>query len=160
MTDTPLPADNETAGLGGRPEHKPNGQERALVTLMAGMGAREVDIASVIGIAQKTLRKHYEDELLNGRAKMDAHVFKALYKGIEKGKTDLIKLYLERKVPGWKPDAPDPGAGVNVAVHLTLSDMIRQISSSPKPKGDFSRLKAERAAEGLTIEHNPTEKTP
>lgn len=144
----------------GRPPHAPNEQERALVVLMSGMGANEAAIGAVIGVSRNTLRKHYSDELANGKAKMDAHVFKALYRGIEKGKTDLIKLYLERKVPGWKPDAPDPGAGVNVAVHLTLSDMIRQISSSPKPKGDFSRLKAERAAEGLTIDHAPTEKTP
>lgn len=127
---------------------------------MSGMGANEAAIGAVIGVSRNTLRKHYADELANGKAKMDAHVFKALYKGIEKGKTDLIKLYLERKVPGWKPDAPDAGAGVNVAVHLTLSDMIRQISSSPQPKPDFARLKREREAKGLTIDHAPTEKTP
>lgn len=143
----------------GRPPHAPNDQERALVTLMAGMGANEAAIGAVIGVSRNTLRKHYEDELANGKAKMDAHVFKALYKGIEKGKTDLIKLYLERKC-GWKADAPDPGAGVNLAVHLTLSDMVRQISSSPQPKPDFARLKREREAEGMTIDHAPKDVTP
>ncbi len=145
----------------GRPPHTPTEQERALVVLMSGMGANEAAIGAVIGVSRNTLRKHYEGELVTGRAKMDAHVFKALYSGIAKGKTDLIKLYLERKVPGWKADAPDPAAGVNVAVHLTLSDMIRQISSTPiTQKPDFARLKAEREAQGMTIDHAPQDQTP
>lgn len=74
-----------------------------MVALMTGMGAKEQDIASVIGVCRNTLRNHYPDELATGRAKMDFHFYSALYKGIAKGKADLIKYYGD-KVLKWKSD--------------------------------------------------------
>lgn len=135
-----------TPGMGGRPEHRPTDQTRALVTLMGGMGANETDISHVIGISRNTLRKHYEEELAAAPARMDYHVYSAMYKGIAKGKTDLIKLYLERR-KGWKADDVDPNVNVNVSV--TLSDIVKEISSKPHQlpkwkKEDFITIENER----------------
>ena len=80
-----------TRPANGRPEHVPTDQTRAMVTLMAGMGSNETQIAFVIGIARGTLRKHYDEELDSGSAKMDYHVYGAAYKAISKGKTDMIR---------------------------------------------------------------------
>lgn len=92
----------------GRPEYEPTPQLRAMVVLMVGMGAGQKDVAKAIGISDTTLRKHYQAELDEGKARMDAHVFRALFKAIGKGDAQLIKLYLERMCAdsGWKPDSP------------------------------------------------------
>lgn len=125
-----------TPGMGGRPTHTPTDQTKALVTLMVGMGANETDISLVIGISRNTLRKHYEDELAAGAAKMDYHVYSAMYKAIAKGKTDMIKLYLERR-KGWKDEDVDPGVNVNVSV--TLSDIVKEISQKPHQLPKFKK---------------------
>jgi hypothetical protein len=47
---------------------------------MAGYGVPEADIAGVIGVDPKTLRKHYRDELKNGHVKANAKVAENLYR--------------------------------------------------------------------------------
>ncbi len=47
---------------------------------MAGYGVPETDIARVIGIDPKTLRKHYRDELDTGHVKANAKVAENLYR--------------------------------------------------------------------------------
>jgi RNA polymerase-interacting CarD/CdnL/TRCF family regulator len=47
---------------------------------MAGYGVPELDIARVIGIDPKTLRKHYRDELATGHVKTNAKVAENLYR--------------------------------------------------------------------------------
>jgi len=47
---------------------------------MAAFGVPEQDIARVIGIDGKTLRKHYREELDTGQTKATAKVAESLYK--------------------------------------------------------------------------------
>ena len=47
----------------GRKPHQPEALHRRQVEAMAAYGVPEFDIARVIGIDPKTLRKHYRDEL-------------------------------------------------------------------------------------------------
>jgi hypothetical protein len=46
-----------------RPSHKPVPELRRQVEALAGFGIPEADIAGLIGIDPKTLRKHYRQEL-------------------------------------------------------------------------------------------------
>ena len=55
-----------------RPSHKPDAAFRRQVEAMAGYGVRETDIAGLIGIDPKTLRKHYRHELDHGHVKANA----------------------------------------------------------------------------------------
>lgn len=50
----------------GRPAHKPDPMSRRQVEAMAAYGVPEADIARVLGIDPKTVRKHYRDELDTG----------------------------------------------------------------------------------------------
>ena len=50
----------------GRPAHLPEPSQRRQVEAMAGYGVPEADIARVLGIDLKMLRKHYRDELDTG----------------------------------------------------------------------------------------------
>ena len=56
----------------GRPAHKPDPVTRRQVEALAGYGVPEIDIAGVIGIDPKTLRKHYREELKYGHVKANA----------------------------------------------------------------------------------------
>jgi hypothetical protein len=63
-----------------RPPHRPEPATRRQVEAMAGYGIPEADIARVIGIDAKTLRKHYRQELDLGHVKANAKVAENLFR--------------------------------------------------------------------------------
>ena len=63
-----------------RPAHKPEPAIRRQVEAMAAYGVPETDIARVIGIDPKTLRKHYREELDTGQIKANSRVAESLYR--------------------------------------------------------------------------------
>ena len=50
-------------------EHKPTDENRKLVESTSGLGLPHEQIAILVGIDDKTLRKHYRHELDVGKAK-------------------------------------------------------------------------------------------
>src|SRR5215204_2228395 len=64
----------------GRPSHKPDPVLRRQVEVMAGYGVRESDIAGLISVDPKTLRKHYRNELDHGHVKANAKVAENLFR--------------------------------------------------------------------------------
>jgi hypothetical protein len=64
----------------GRRAHRPDPAGRRQVEALAGYGVPETDIAGVIGIDPKTLRRHYRDELKHGHVKANARVAESLYR--------------------------------------------------------------------------------
>src|SRR5882724_5562243 len=75
-----MPENNPTASAGGRPPFEPTTAQRQMVEAMAGCGIPETDIAAVVGIAAKTLRKHFRAELATGHIKANAKVAGNLYR--------------------------------------------------------------------------------
>jgi hypothetical protein len=63
-----------------RPRHQPVPALRRQVEAMAGYGIPEADIARVIGIDAKTLRKHYREELDIAHVKANSAVAQSLFK--------------------------------------------------------------------------------
>jgi hypothetical protein len=63
----------------GRRAHRPDPRTRRQVEAMAAYGVPEVDVARVVGIDAKTLRKHYRDELDTGQVKATARVAEFLF---------------------------------------------------------------------------------
>ena len=63
-----------------RPAHKPDPITRRQVEAMAAYGIPESDIATVIGIDPKTLRRHYRKELDTGQIKANTKVAENLYR--------------------------------------------------------------------------------
>src|SRR5258707_2323370 len=64
----------------GRRAHKPDAFHRRQVEAMAAFGVPEQNIARVIGIDAKTLRKHYREELDTGQIKATAKVAESLFR--------------------------------------------------------------------------------
>ena len=65
---------------GGRPSFKPTGTQRQMVEAMAACGIKESDIAVVVGITPKTLRRHFRSELDTGHIKATAKVAGNLFR--------------------------------------------------------------------------------
>lgn len=63
-----------------RRAHLPDLVHRRQVEAMAGYGVPEADIAGVLGIDPKTLRKHYRSELDHGHVKANAKVAEFLFR--------------------------------------------------------------------------------
>jgi len=64
--------EDDKTQLGGRPSFQSTQSQRQMVEAMAGCGIPETDIATVVGIAAKTLRKHFRAELDTGHIKANA----------------------------------------------------------------------------------------
>lgn len=88
----------------GRPAHDPTPTSRRNVEALAGYGVPEVDIAGVIGIDPKTLRKHYPQELRYGHVKANAKVAENLFrKATGDGRESVIAAIFWMKTrAGWK----------------------------------------------------------
>jgi hypothetical protein len=83
-----------------------------MVEAMAGCGVPEADIAVVIGIAPKTLRKHFREELDTGHIKASAKVDGNLYRiATGSGREAVTAAIFWLKVrAGWREP---PGARVS-----------------------------------------------
>jgi hypothetical protein len=64
----------------GRPAHQPDPVTRRQVEAMAAYGIPEADIATVVEIDPKTLRRHYRRELDTGHIKANTKVAENLYR--------------------------------------------------------------------------------
>lgn len=63
-----------------RAAHAPDPVTRRQVEAMAGYGVPEHEIAGIVGIDAKTLRKHYREELALGHTKANVKVAENLYR--------------------------------------------------------------------------------
>jgi hypothetical protein len=88
----------------GRRAHEPDAVTRRQVEALAGYGVPEVDIAGVIGIDPKTLRRHYRDELKHGHVKANAKVAESLFrKATSDGSQSVTAAIFWLKTrAGWK----------------------------------------------------------
>ena len=64
----------------GRPRHDPDPFERRQVEALAGYGVPESEIAAMVGVDPKTLRKHYRHGLDHGHAKANAKIAENLFR--------------------------------------------------------------------------------
>ena len=71
-------------------EHQPTLETRKLVDATSGLGLPHEQIASLIGIDDKTLRKHYRKELDEGKAKASSQIAKTLYNKAIGGDTTAL----------------------------------------------------------------------
>ena len=81
----------------GRRAHKPDPAQRRQVEAMAAYGIPENDIAAVVGIDPKTLRKHYRDELDLGETKANAQVASYLFNAAKSGNVTAQIFWLKTR---------------------------------------------------------------
>src|SRR3954451_9977907 len=99
----PSPRSRPSAGLSWRPPdmgrraHKPDAAQRRQVEAMAAYGIPEPDIARVVQIDPKTLRKHSRDELDMGETKANAQVAGFLFNSARNGNVTAQIFWLKTR---------------------------------------------------------------
>lgn len=63
----------------GRPPFVPDAQTTAMVEGMAAVGTPQAEMARVLGIAEKTLRRHFDDQIEVSRIKALARVKQSMF---------------------------------------------------------------------------------
>jgi hypothetical protein len=88
----------------GRTPHEPDPAIRRQVEAMVGFGVPEADIAGVIGVDERTLRRCYREELSTAHVKANARVAENLYrKATGEGREAVIAAIFWLKTrAGWK----------------------------------------------------------
>jgi len=71
-------------------KHKPTKESRATAESTSGLGLPHEQIAMLIGIDDKTLRKHYRHELDMGKAKANGQIAKTLFQKATAGDTTSL----------------------------------------------------------------------
>ena len=121
------------------PQHTPTTQQRRQAEVMAGYGVPHDDIARCIGIAPKTLRKHYRDELdvghVTAHCKIAANLFRIATGTGPKAVTACI-FWLKCRA-GWSEYAPPPRPGKKEAARVRALE--------PDTSTELGRLIAQRA---------------
>jgi len=71
-------------------DHKPTPETRKLVESSSGLGLPHESIGVLVGIDDKTLRKHYRTELDMGKAKANGLIAKTLFTKATSGDTTAL----------------------------------------------------------------------
>lgn len=112
-----------------RPAHAPDPTQRRQVEALAGYRIPEPEIAGLVGIDPKTLRKHYRSELDHGHTKANARVAENLFKkATGEGREAVIAAIFWLKArAGWREVQRHEHAGVP---HQPITE-IRRIILTP-----------------------------
>ena len=119
--------------------HQPDAVNRRQVEALAGYGVPEAEIAGLLGIDPKTLRKHYRHELDHGHTKANAKVAENLFrKATGDGRESVIAAIFWLKARArWKEISMHEHAGVP---DRPITQISRIILTAPDPE----KLRAER----------------
>jgi DNA-binding NarL/FixJ family response regulator len=88
-------------------EYEPTDDQRALVENAAAFGLTQADIAEQLKIDEKTLRKHFRDELSGGKFKVDMIAGKTVTELMrskdERIRLEAVKYYTSRRILHSRP---------------------------------------------------------
>ena len=121
-----------------KPPHAPTDATRQTVQLHTMVGTTQADIARVLNIDEKTLRKYYRDELDLAKAKANATIGGALFNKAKTGDTSAMIFWMKTQA-GWREKTD---------INHTSEDA----SMSPKAAGiDTSKLSTKALAEIMAL---------
>ncbi len=76
------------------------------VKMMASVGCRQEDIAKVLDVTPKTLRKHFRQELDTGAIEANAEVMQTLYRMATSGTNTSVSIFWAKARCGWRENGP------------------------------------------------------
>jgi DNA-binding XRE family transcriptional regulator len=111
------------------PRHKPTDAQIATVRAMAAYGIPQDDIAKVIGISPKTLRRHYGEQLEKGSIEATAKVAEFLFKQATTTSVAAAMFWMKCRA-GWSERVQvDHSGSVSGAVIVSLPSNGREIDA-------------------------------
>lgn len=97
-------------------KHEPTDEQRRQVESMSGFGLKHEQMAAVLQIDAKTLRKHYRTELDVGMAKAHAKVGESLYKMALDGNVTAA-IWFTKAQMGWAETVKHTGDEEHPVIH-------------------------------------------
>ena len=82
--------------------YEPTPDQRRTVKTMAGFGIPQEDIAGFLGIGDKTLRRHFREELDRGVTEANAKVAQSLFQMATQGKNVAAAIFWMKARAGWR----------------------------------------------------------
>jgi IS30 family transposase len=79
----------------------PTDQQRQLVIMMTANGVKHSEQARALNCGERTLQKHFKDELAFGKMRATAHVSGALYRNAMEGNVSAQIFWLKAQ-GGWR----------------------------------------------------------
>jgi hypothetical protein len=124
----------------GRPAYTPTDKDRATVKAMAGYGVPQPEIARVIGVAEKTLRKHFRDELDLAAIQANAQVAQSIFQravNLEAGQAGITAAIFWMKArAGWRDRVQiDANVSVRRSIGEYSEDELAIIAGEAGRKG-------------------------
>ena len=95
------------------PKFEPTDEQRKMVKAMSGFGILQEDIAKVIGIEPKTLRRRFRDELDRGMIEANVKVAQSLFQMATTGKNVAAAIFWMKARASWR-DRPEHTLQSNV----------------------------------------------
>src|SRR5260370_42684581 len=84
-----------------RPNLEPSEEQRRQVKLLAAFGNTQEEIASIVRVSDRTLRKHFREELDHGVTEANSQIAQALFKKAKDGNTTAQIFWLKCRA-GWR----------------------------------------------------------
>jgi len=97
-----------------RPSFEPTEEQRRQVRMLAAFGNRQEEIASLVKVSDRTLRKHFRKELDHGVTEANSQIAHALFKKAKDGNTTAQIFWLKCRA-GWGEQNSFEGAAPAVA---------------------------------------------
>src|SRR3954467_10923628 len=122
----------------GRPAHTPDPVQRRQVEALAGYGGPEAEIAAIVAIDAKTLRKHYRHELDHGHSKANAKIAENRYRmPLGQGREAVTAAIFWLKTRArWKETTVNEHAGVPGQPIEQITRIERVIIAPPHREAD------------------------
>lgn len=107
--------------------YEATGEQRRLVRGMAAVGIPQEDIATLLEIDAKTLRKHFRRELDCGSIEATAKVAQSLFQMATQGKNVAAAIFWMKARAGWR-EKHEVAVTTNSLTHLSDADLNRLLS--------------------------------
>ena len=108
----------------------PTDRQRDHVKALAAFGNRQEDIARVIGVSERTLRKYFRQELDRAAIETNTQVCASLYKQAKEGNVTAAIFWLKCRAR-WRerPDFQAPANPAAFEVHIHKDERGKKDSS-------------------------------
>lgn len=115
----------------GRPAFEPTEHERKQVEALSGYGLSQEHISALIrdGINLDTLRAHFKDELLKGKAKANAQAAKSIFQKVISGDSGMMRYWGATQL-GWRETQHLEHTGKNGSPILIANVDFKNLSDS------------------------------
>src|SRR5579864_9440074 len=118
----------------GRPSFHPTDEQRRMVRALSAAGNTQDQIAAVLGISSRTVRKHFRRDLDRAAVEANTQVAQSLYKKAVGGDTTAAIFWLKCRANWRERGTLEPGSGPKREVTRIFWRTTEQLKENLPPE--------------------------